>query len=103
EDLARVSREVGFLLDADDVIAGRYSLNVSSPGVDRPLTMPRQYPKHVGRALKVRYRTPDGESRVAEGRLEEVSEEGIAMQIDPSKRIMLRFDDVIDARVQLPW
>jgi ribosome maturation factor RimP len=103
EELARISREVGFLLETDDVIAGRYSLNVSSPGADRPLTMPRQFPKHVGRSLKVRYRSPEGESRVAEGRLEEVTDDGIAMQIDRSKRITLRFAEVIDARVQLPW
>ena len=59
--LARISREVAFLLDTGEVIAGHYRLNVSSPGLDRPLKLPRQYKKNVGRALRVHYQKPEGD------------------------------------------
>lgn len=49
-----LSRDIGFLLDAHGVMDGRYRLNVSSPGLDRPLSDPRQYPKNVGRKIRLR-------------------------------------------------
>lgn len=103
EELARVSREVGFVLDTDEVIAGRYSLNVSSPGVDRPLTLPRQFRKNVGRRMRVRYRSSDGGVQEGEGDLEAVTEDGIALRISPSKQVALAYGEVIEARVLLPW
>ncbi len=103
EELARVSREMGFLLDTEDVVDGRYSLNVSSPGADRPISLPRQFPKHVGRKFRVRYRTEEGQTAVEEGELESATADGIALRVSPSKQITLGFDDVIEARVLLPW
>ena len=48
-------------LDTEDVVSGTYNLNVSSPGADRPLTLPRQYAKHVGRRLGVEILLMTGE------------------------------------------
>ena len=61
DTLAEISREVAFLVEAEEVIAGHYRLNVSSPGVDRPLKLPRQYKKNVGRTLRVHYQKPEGD------------------------------------------
>ena len=60
---ASVSRQLGFLLETEDVIDGKYRLEVSTPGVDRPLADPRQYKKNVGRPLSVRYETEDGSKK----------------------------------------
>lgn len=103
DELARISREVGFVLDTDEVIDGRYSLNVSSPGVNRPISLPRQFPKHVGRKLRVRYRTEGEETKEEEGALESASESGIALRVSGSRKLQLNFEDVIEARVLLPW
>lgn len=104
DDLARVSREVGFLLDAEDLIAGRYNLNVSSPGADRPLTDPRQYRKHVGRRLRVHLRAPeDGAAEVVEGELAEAGAESIDVRVSRKETRTLAFADIDKAHVLLPW
>ncbi len=101
ETLARVNREVGFLLDVEDVIDGKYSLNVSSPGLDRPLTMPRQYRKHVGRELQVRFRT-DGGERTVKGKLLAVEADAFALAFG-KERLRIPFSDVVQANIALPW
>ena len=53
QDCAEISRYVGFQLEEKDVIPHAYRLEVSSPGIDRPLTMVRQYRKNVGRSVQV--------------------------------------------------
>jgi ribosome maturation factor RimP len=54
DDCADVSRELSAILDVEDVIPGHYSLEVSSPGLDRPLKKPADYERFVGRLVKVR-------------------------------------------------
>ncbi len=53
DDCATLSRKVGFKLEEDDTIEDKYTLEVSSPGVDLPLTIQRQYKKNIGRSLKI--------------------------------------------------
>lgn len=101
DDLARLSRDLEFLLDTEDVVKGRYTLNVSSPGADRPLLLLRQYPQHLGRTLKVTTET-GGETAVRTGTLKAVSDGHLDLEVEgTSERI--DFNDVTDARVQLPW
>jgi len=52
-DLASLSRELAFVLEAEDVIKGKYRLNVSSPGDDRALLLERQYNRHKGKIVLV--------------------------------------------------
>lgn len=61
DDCADVSRELSALLDVDEVIPGRYSLEVSSPGLNRPLTKEADFSRFAGRLVKIRTRllTPD--------------------------------------------
>jgi ribosome maturation factor RimP len=61
DDCADVSRELSTLLDVEDVVPGRYLLEVSSPGLNRPLTKESDYLRYVGRLVKIRTRqlTPD--------------------------------------------
>jgi ribosome maturation factor RimP len=104
KELARISREVGFLLDTEDVMPGRYSLNVSSPGLDRPLKLPRQFRKNVKRTLRVKYNTgADGETATLEGELTGTDEQGI--EVSPSKDAPVRiaYTDIVEAKVKLPW
>lgn len=53
EQCASVSRRIGKILEETEVMKGPYNLEVTSPGVDKPLKLPRQYPKHVGRDLEL--------------------------------------------------
>ncbi len=64
-DCAEVSRHVGYHLEEENLIPDAYNLEVSSPGIDTPLTLPRQFVKNVGRQVAIK--TTDGGKR--EGKL----------------------------------
>jgi ribosome maturation factor RimP len=83
EDCVRVSRDLSAALDAADPIAHSYNLEVSSPGLDRPLKGARDFRRHVGRLAKVKLVEParDGQ-RVLRGLLLSADEERITMDVD---------------------
>jgi ribosome maturation factor RimP len=58
DDCADFSRELSMVLDVEDVIACNYSLEVSSPGLDRPLKKQADYDRFVGRLIKIRTYQP---------------------------------------------
>lgn len=76
ERCQKISRYLEAYLDEYGWLGERYTLEVSSPGVSRPLKFPRQYPKHTGRKLKVKLN--DGTER--EGTLVAVEEERIQLE-----------------------
>ena len=94
DDLAALSRSLGFALDTEDLVKGRYRLDVSSPGADRPLSDRRQYRQHVGRTLAVT--TADGAT--VEGELLSVSDDAVDLG-----GMAVPFDAIREARVVLPW
>jgi len=103
EKLAELNREIGFLLDVEDLIPGRYKLNVSSPGLDRPLRLPRQYRKNIGKPLRVHFHKSDGSGTTElEGVLIDVGEEAIELNDDADVR-QIPFDDIVWAKIRLPW
>ena len=76
EDCVAVSRHVGFHLEEEGVIDTAYNLEVSSPGIDTPLSSERQFLKNIGRLVSIRLRT--NEKR--EGKLLAYSEDGISIE-----------------------
>ena len=54
DDCSAVSRELSELLDVEEIVPGNYSLEVSSPGLNRPLTKPADYARYAGKLVKVR-------------------------------------------------
>jgi ribosome maturation factor RimP len=72
EDCEAVSREVSALLDVEDPIPGEYNLEVSSPGIDRPLFGAAQFARHVGQQAKVSLRIPQEGRRRLQGRIARV-------------------------------
>lgn len=79
EDLMRVSRQLGEMLDADDSVDGSYTLEVSSPGVNRLLRQPEHYARFVGKRIRVRTREKMEGRRSFLGLLKEVGEDGISL------------------------
>ncbi len=101
DDCERVSHAVGAVLDAYDPIAGRYALEVSSPGAERPLQSEAEWQAAVGRRVNVRLRSGDGEL-VVEGRLLGLDDEGIAIEARDRNRRRLTTvarRDVLAARI----
>jgi ribosome maturation factor RimP len=83
--IADVSHAVSRALDAADesgaaVVPGEYVLEVSSPGVDRPLTEPRHWRRNVGRLVTVRLAT----GRSVTGRIAATTDEGVVLEVDPA-------------------
>ena len=84
EDCANLSREVGTILDVEDAVpGGSYTLEVSSPGLDRPLLRPADYERFVGSLIKLTTRELVGGSRHFEGRLESANGGRITVDVTP--------------------
>ncbi len=98
EECARISNELGFLMDAHELFSGQYRINVSSPGLDRPLIDRRQYPKNEGRKVEVKYEQ-DGEDLKVEGILQEVTKKGIAVEINEQITVNLPFEDLVETKI----
>jgi len=102
-DLCRdINKDLQSLIDAE-LPGGRYRLEVSSPGLDRPLKYPWQYRKHVGKLVEVT--TGEGDTRaVVTGHLTGFSDEGLTIEGLPGgPDRQLRFAEIRSARVRTPW
>jgi len=98
-----VSREASDLIDRAGWIDGSYRLDVSSPGIGRPLRFPWQYNKHIGRMLSVRVASPGG-SVEHTGRLASVGESAIMLETAKGKAPEeFRFESLTEAVVKPPW
>lgn len=82
ETCERVSRQVSAVLDVEDPIRGRYVLEVSSPGSDRPLFKLAHYQRFIGRKIKLRLRIAEQEQRNFKGELSAVEGEQIVLKTD---------------------
>ncbi|MGN9809635.1 ribosome maturation factor RimP [Micromonospora sp. BQ11] len=85
--VADVSRAVSAALDeaeeaGGDIVAGEYQLEVSSPGVDRPLTLPRHWRRNVGRLVKVTARAAQGGDRQVTGRILAADDERVTLETE---------------------
>ena len=100
DDLARLSRSLAFLLDTEDLVKGRYRLDVSTPGAERPLSDPRQYARHVGRTLALTYDAGEDQLVTVQGELLSVDADALALD---GQTAPIPFDAVREARVMLPW
>ena len=87
EDCANVSREVGTILDVEDVVPGSsYTLEVSSPGLDRKLTRPADYERFAGSRVKVTTLKPVNGNRHFEGRLESFQHGHLTLDLSAVKK-----------------
>jgi ribosome maturation factor RimP len=102
--IARLSRRVGAALDEQDVVAGSYMLEVTSPGVDRPLRTARDFARNVGREVRVARRAEvvvDGPTESV-GTLDAVDDEQIQLRVDGTE-VTIPLRDVDHGKVVLPW
>ena len=100
---ADVSREVSGTLEKADLLPGQYRLDVSSPGIDRPLKFLWQYRKHIGRRIQVRFRA-DVIDRSIDGILAVVGENAITVQTKTAPEpIVVKFAAIVEARIPAPW
>ncbi len=98
DDCERVSRQVSAVLEVEDPIPGRYTLEVSSPGLDRVLRTREHFKRFLGGRIKVQLETPlDGRRRFT-GKLLEVLDDGVVLDVDGA-RTLLGFEQIQKARL----
>ncbi len=98
EDCEQVSGQVSGVLDVEDPLKAAYTLEVSSPGLDRPLFTLAQFARHTGAEANVKLRQPLAERRRLRGIIEAVTDDNIVMQVD-GERYEIDADRVEHARL----
>lgn len=97
ETCAQVSNELSRMLDADDPIAGRYTLEVTSPGLDRPLRTPADFRRVIGSRVRIVLAAEQHE-----GTLEEVGEDRVRVATSGGP-VEVPLGEIAKAKVVLPW
>jgi ribosome maturation factor RimP len=100
DQLTRISREVSDLLDAHDAVPGRYHLECSSPGLNRPLLRQPHFERAVGQKVHVRTKALVGDRRQFHGILEAVTSEGISLTDPAVARVFLPFEAIEKANIE---
>lgn len=89
EDCERVSRQVSSVLDVEDPISNRYTLEVSSPGMDRPLFTLDQYARYVGEVIALKTRSPIAGRRKFKGTIQSVENDSVTLIVDGEPHSLL--------------
>ena len=108
DDCAIISRKLGNLLEENEAIENAYRLEVSSPGVDYPLSTERQFRKNIGRKLKVTFK--DGRTEQI-GTIQTVSEDAIVLISDKKSKSKaevvepepIKIADISKAQIQISF
>ncbi|MBB3102026.1 ribosome maturation factor RimP [Azomonas macrocytogenes] len=88
EDCEKVSRQLSSLLDVEDPISVEYTLEVSSPGMDRPLFTLEQFAAHAGEQVKIKLRVPFERRRNFQGLLRGIEEQDVVVLIDDHEYLL---------------
>ena len=98
EDCEKVSRQISALMDVEDPIAGEYTLEVSSPGIDRPLFWIEHYSQYVGSEVDLKLRRPLDGRRKFKGQIIKVSGDIVGLLVEGSE-YNLEFSDIEKASI----
>lgn len=101
QQIAKVTREIEGLLDLEDPIGGKYRLDISSPGIDRPLTEIWQFKKNIGRYLKVQFKVDDTLHEKT-GKLIRADENNLCL-LEKKLEINIPISQIKKAVIQLKW
>jgi ribosome maturation factor RimP len=102
DDLSRVSRQLSELLDAQNTIDGAYTLEVSSPGINRPLKQPAHFARFVGKRIRVRTRDLIDGRRSFLGILGQVVEDSVILTQE-GKRYQIPFSMIEKSNYEHDW
>lgn len=98
-----ISRQASVILDVDDPIRHAYTLEVSSPGLDRKLYSPDDYRRFVGQRVKIRMKPTYRAHRVVAGELMGVDQDMVTLRLESRELVDLPLDEVFEARLHVDW
>lgn len=98
---SKLSRKVGAILEEREMMDGKYFLEVSSPGLEHPIKLKRQYEKNVGRMLEVEAK--DG--RKVKGKLVKVEDDLVALETSDSaeNQLNMNFSEIIQSKIEVSF
>jgi len=104
EKCTEISRKVSRYIDENDLGSEKFIYEISSPGVERPLLMMRQYPKHVGRELAVKLASQE----VIDGKLLSVEKDHILLETagekkKETKQVQVLVDEILESKVKISF
>jgi ribosome maturation factor RimP len=99
-DCETVSKQVGLLLDVEDPIQSRYTLEVSSPGLERGLYKPADYERFKGSRVKLRTIEPINGQRNFHGKLEGIREHVVLLDVDHAGPLEIPYDKIVKANIE---
>ena len=100
DDCTKISRAVSAKLDVEDYIKYNYMLEVSSPGLDRPLIRIEDFDKYRGRQAKVELRNPINRQKKFVGAIKERNGDEITLSVD-GKDVSFPYDDIVKAKLTI--
>ena len=102
-DCELVSHQVGTILDVEDVVPGHYTLEVSSPGVERKLVKPKDFERFQGKKVRIALHQPVDNQRNWDGTLAGYREGVITLDTGPGGTRQFRLDQVAKANLKFEW
>lgn len=99
DDCQAVSHQVSGILDVENVLAGNYELEISSPGLDRPLFKPEHYQRFVGSKVAIRLLAPDNGRRKFTGKLQGLQQDRVVIHTDDSGEVSFLLSNIDQARL----
>ncbi|HLF86278.1 MAG TPA: ribosome maturation factor RimP [Nitrospiria bacterium] len=103
DDCEKTSRYVGYALDVEDPMSTSYVLEVSSPGLDRPLKKPSDYERYKGRLVKIKTKVPVNDQMLFIGRLSGIINEKVEIKLDGERSLSISLDDISLARLEVEF
>jgi len=100
-DCERVSREIATVLDVEDPVPGAYVLEVSSPGLDRPLRKPRDFIRFSGKKVRVVTNEPVDKQTFFVGKIEDATDEDVMLVLQKDKKITISYNNISKARLEV--
>lgn len=95
DECARISREINQVIEENELLSSAYRLDVSTPGVDRPLKYLKQYKKHINRKLEVRYKSGENKKNIT-GKLVKIEDDNLYFY--SGREQVIKFEDIIKAK-----
>jgi ribosome maturation factor RimP len=99
-DCEAVSNQVGLLLDVEDLIPHKYTLEVSSPGVERGLYKPKDYERFAGSRIKLKISEPINGQRNFRGRLVGIDQDRVSFDADGVGLIEIPYESIVKANIE---
>lgn len=103
EDCQKASHQISGVLDVEEPLSGQYTLEVSSPGVERPLFIAAHFERFAGERAEVRVRTPIDGQRKFVGQLAGVEDNNVKLDLENGESVLLSLADLDKAKLKPDW